>query len=233
MALPKIDLPIYEMKLPSTGEKVKYRPFTVKEEKILLTSQESNDVNQIVLSIKQIINNCLIGKDVDELAVFDVEYVLLILRSRSVDNIVKFSITDPDTDEKVDLELDLSKVKVEKDEKHTNKIQLSSEYYLYMRYPSIDEFLILLDEDTASSEKNYNVMISCMDKLVSNEEVFKFSDFTKEEITDFVDSLQTEHTKKIKDFFDTLPKIRHEIPYKNGKGVEKTFVVQGTQTFFI
>lgn len=233
MALPKIDLPIYEMKLPSTGEKVKYRPFTVKEEKILLTSQESNDVNQIVLSIKQIINNCLIGKNVDDLAVFDIEYILLTLRSRSVDNIVKFSITDPDTEEKVDIELDLSKVKIQKDESHTNKIKLSDEYFLYMRYPTIDEFLILLSDDKSSSEKNYDVMLSCMDKLVSKEDVYKFSDFTKEEVTEFVDSLQTEHTKKIKDFFDTLPKIRHEIPYKNKEGKNKTFVIQGTQTFFI
>lgn len=233
MALPKIDLPIYEMKLPSTGEKVKYRPFTVKEEKILLTSQESNDVNQIVLSIKQIINNCLIGKTVDELAVFDIEYILLTLRSRSVDNVVKFTITDPDTEEKVDIELDLSKVKIQKEDSHTNKIKLSDEYFLFMRYPTIDEFSILLGDEKSSSEKNYDVMLSCMDKLVSKEDVYKFSDFTKEEVTEFVDSLQTDHTKKIKDFFDTLPKIRHEIPYKNSEGKDKTFVIQGTQTFFI
>lgn len=233
MALPKIALPIYEMKLPSTGEKVKYRPFTVKEEKILLTSQESNDVSQIVLSIKQIINNCLIDKNVDELAVFDVEYILLTLRSRSVDNVVKFSITDPDTEEKIDIELDLSKVKVQKEENHTNKIKLSDEYFLYMRYPTIDEFSILLGDEKSSSEKNYDVMLSCMDKLVSKEDVYKFSDFSKEEVNEFVDSLQSDHTKKIKEFFDTLPKIRHEIPYKTKDGNDKTFVIQGTQTFFI
>ena len=233
MALPKIDLPIYELKLPSTGEKVKYRPFTVKEEKILLISQESNDINQIALSIKQIINNCLIGKNVDELAVFDVEYVLLTLRSRSVDNIVKFTIDDPDTEEKIEMELDISKVKVQKDDLHTNKIKLSEEYFLYMRYPSIDEFIMLLSEGKSNSDKNFDIMTSCMDKLVSKEDVYKFSDFTKEEVTEFVDSLQTEHTRKIKDFFDTLPKIRHEIPYKTKDGKDKTFVIQGTQTFFI
>jgi hypothetical protein len=233
MALPKIDLPIYELKLPSTGEKVKYRPFTVKEEKILLTSQESNDVNQIVLSIKQIINNCLIGKNVDELAVFDIEYVLLTLRSRSVDNLVKFTITDPDTEESIEVEMDISKVKIQKDENHTNKIKVSDDYFLYMRYPTIDEFTILLSDDVSSVDKNYDVMISCMDKLVSKDDVYKFADFTKEEVTEFVDSLQSDHTKKIKEFFDTLPKIRHEIPYKTKDGIDKTFVIQGTQTFFI
>jgi hypothetical protein len=233
MALPKIELPIYELKLPSTGEKVKYRPFTVKEEKILLTSQESNDVNQIVLSIKQIINNCLIGKNVDELAVFDIEYVLLTLRSRSVDNLVKFTITDPDTEESIEVEMDISKVKIQKDENHTNKIKVSDDYFLYMRYPTIDEFTILLSDDVSSVDKNYDVMISCMDKLVSKDDVYKFADFTKEEVTEFVDSLQSDHTKKIKEFFDTLPKIRHEIPYKTKDGKDKTFVIQGTQTFFI
>jgi hypothetical protein len=233
MALPKIELPIYELQLPSTGEKVKYRPFTVKEEKILLTSQESNDVNQIVLSIKQIINNCLIGKNVDELAVFDIEYVLLTLRSRSVDNLVKFTITDPDTEESIEVEMDISKVKIQKDENHTNKIKVSDDYFLYMRYPTIDEFTILLSDDVSSVDKNYDVMISCMDKLVSKDDVYKFADFTKEEVTEFVDSLQSDHTKKIKEFFDTLPKIRHEIPYKTKDGKDKTFVIQGTQTFFI
>jgi hypothetical protein len=233
MALPKISLPIYELVLPSTGEKVKYRPFTLKEEKILLTAQETKEGEQIILSIKQIINNCLINKDVDSLAVFDIEYILITLRSKSIDNMVKFKIKDPDTEEDVEVELDLSKVKVEKNKNHTNKIKISDEYFLFMRYPNIDEFMQLIDKEKSASERNYRIMLSCMEKLVSKDEVFKFSDFDVSEIEEFVDSLQSEHVKGIKEFFDTLPKVRHEIEYKNKKGDKKKFIIQGTETFFI
>lgn len=233
MALPKIDLPIYEMKLPSTGEKVKYRPFTVKEEKILLTAQESEDTNQIMLSIKQIINNCLLDKEVDKLAVFDIEYLLITLRSKSVDNKVNFEITDPDTEEKIKLELDLGLVKVEKDPNHTNKIKISNEYTLFLKYPTLDNFSSVIFKETQTAEESYDIMISCLDKLASQDEVFNFKDFSKDEVTDFVDSLHSDTVKQIRGFFDTLPKVRHEIPYTNSKGDNKVFVIQGAESFFI
>lgn len=233
MSLPKIDLPLYELELPSTGERVKYRPFTVKEEKILLTAQESEDSNQILLSIKQIINNCLVGKDVDSLAVFDIEYLLITLRSKSVDNKVEFEITDPDTEEKVKLELDLGMVKVERDENHNNKIKISDEYTLFLKYPTIDNFSTLILKEEQTTEDSYDVMLSCIDKLASEEEVYNFKDFSKDEINDFVESLHSDTVKQIKKFFDTLPKVRHEIPYKNSKGNDKTFIIQGTESFFI
>ncbi len=233
MPLPKINLPIYEIKLPSTGEKVKFRPFTMKEEKILLTAQETKESEQVLLSIKQVLNNCLINKSVDDLAVFDVEYLLITLRTKSVDNIVKFKMNDPDDEQEVELELNLADVKVQKDENHTNKIKISDEYFLYMRYPTLDEFSELISGDKGDVEKNYNIMLSCMDKLASKEEVYNFKDFETKEIEDFVDSLQTEHMRGIKNFFDTLPKVRHEIKYTNKSGKEKVFVIQGTETFFM
>jgi hypothetical protein len=233
MALPKIDLPIYELELPSTGKKVKYRPFTVKEEKILLTAQESKDADQILISVKQVINNCLIDYDIDTLALFDLEYLLINIRSKSIDNIIKFEITEPESEDKIQLELDISKVKIEKDPKHTNKIKLNDTYTLFLKYPNVDEFFGFLVNEKVGSEKNLEIMLSCMDKLVSEDEVYNFKDFTKKEIDDFVESLHADNIRKLKEFFDTIPKIRHEIPYKNKKGENKTFVIQGTQTFFI
>lgn len=233
MALPKIDLPLYQCELPSTGKKVKYRPFTVKEEKILLTAQESKESSQIIMAIKQVLNNCLQDTDISKLSVFDIEYMLIQLRSRSVDNMTEFEITDPETEEKVKLELNLADVKVNRVEGHTNKIKISDEYTLFLRYPSIDQFETLMDKEEQSAEDSYNVMISCLDRLASNEDVYKFSDFPKKEVDEFVDSLHADTIKAIKTFFDTMPRVRHEIPYTNSKGTKKTFVLEGTQTFFI
>ena len=233
MPLPKIDMPIYEEKLPSNGKKIKYRPFTVKEEKILLTAQESEDPAQIITSVKQIVNNCLIDYDIDDLALFDLEYVLISIRAKSISNKIKFKVEDPDTNEEVELELDLDHVKIEKDKEHSNKIQITDAYTLFLKYPSIDDFFEMINDEKPSTEKNFELMISCMDKLASEEEVHNFKDFTKKEIDDFVDSLHTDVVKKLRQFFDTIPKLRHEIQYKNKNGEDKTFVIQGTQTFFI
>ena len=233
MALPKIDLPIYELKLPSNDKKVKFRPFTVKEEKILLISQETKDPEQIINAVKQVVNNCLIDYDIQDLALFDLEYLLISIRAKSIDNLVKFKIQDPDTEDEIQLELDLNKVKVEKDENHTNRIQLNDTYTLFLKYPSVDIFFDFLAQEKPSAEKNLEIMISCMDKLASEDSVYNFKDFTKKEVDEFVESLHTDSVKKLKEFFDTIPKIRHEIPYKNKNGETKTFVIQGTQTFFI
>ena len=233
MGLPKIDKPVFELVLPSTGKKIKYTPFTVKEEKILLIAQESKDVEQSILSMKQIVNNCLVDIKVEDLSMFDMEYVLLLLRSKSVDNTVAFTIKDPDTEERVELTFDLDEVEVSVDERHTKEIRLDDTYVLYMRYPTIDEFLMMIKGGVNDSDTSFDIMISCMDKLVSEEEVFKFSDFTSEEIEAFMDSLEADVIKKMKFFFDSMPKMRHTIKYNDKTGKEKTFVVEGTETFFI
>ena len=233
MPLPKIDLPLYELILPSTGTKINYRPFTVKEEKILLTAQQSKDSDQIVTAIKQIINNCVVDCDIDKLALFDLEYLIINIRSKSVDNSVEFEIEDPDTNEKIKLELNLEDVKIHRDENHTNKIQLDDTYTLFLKYPSIDLFSTILKEENITQEKSFEILISCIDKLASEDEVYNFKDFTKKQVDDFVESLQSDIIKKIKLFFDTMPKVRHEIPYNNSKGDEKIFTIQGTQSFFM
>jgi hypothetical protein len=233
MALPKIDLPIYELELPSNGKKVKYRPFTVKEEKILLIAQESKDLKQSINAIKQIVNNCLVDDKIEDFAMFDLEYVLLLLRSKSVDNNVKFKIKDPETKEDVELELDLNEVKVAKFDDHTNKIAINEVYTLFLKYPNIEQFTSFFDKEEDNSLVIYNIMVACLDKLASEDESYKFSDFSKEDIDKFMDDLQGDVLKKIKQFFDTMPKLRHEMKYKNSNGNDKIFVLEGTQSFFI
>lgn len=233
MALPKIDLPLFELELPSTGEKIKYRPFTVKEEKILLVAQESKDPEQNILSVKQIVNNCLVDTDVETLAMFDLEYVLLMLRAKSVDNTISFGIKDPDTQESITLEIDINEVKVTRSEEHTNQIKVNDEYTLFLRYPTIKEFIQIASSDPKDPLTNYFIMVSCLDKIASENEVFLMGDYTPEEIDEFMENLQGDVVKKIRSFFETMPKLRHEMKYTNKEGKEQTFVIEGMRSFFI
>lgn len=233
MALPKIDLPIFELELPSTGEKIKYRPFTVKEEKILLVAQESKEAAQEIMATKQVVNNCLIDKDVSEIAMFDLEYILLVLRSKSVDNNISFAIKDPDTEETVKLEIDIENIKLIRQKDHTNQIKINDDYVLYLKYPTIDQFIQIIEMNPNDPLVNYFVMISCLDKLASEDEVHYFKDYVNEEIDQFMESLSGNVIKGIQDFFETTPKLRHEIKYKNKNNEEKTFVIEGMRSFFI
>lgn len=232
MALPKIDSALFEMELPSNSVKIKYRQFNVKEEKILLLAQETKDIEQVILAIKQVIGNCVQDYDVDKLATVDLEYLLLILRSKSVDNNVSFSIRDPDTKETVKLEIDINDVKIMRNELHSDMISVNEEYIIKMRYPTINEFLDLTRGGIKNSSTSYNIMVSCMEQLLSKDEVYNFSDFSKEEIDKFVDDLNSDVIAKLKKFFETMPKLRHEVKYKNNQGTEKTFVIEGIETFF-
>jgi hypothetical protein len=231
--LPKIDLPLFELVLPSTGKKIKYRPFTVKEEKILLVAQESNEPEQTILSVKQVINNCLVDIDVEKIAMFDLEYVILVLRSKSVDNNIRFAVKDPDTNESIELEIDLNDVKVTRSEEHTNKIKVNDDYTLFLRYPTIQEFIKIAGSDSKDPLTSYFIMVSCLDKIASESEVFKFSDYTDQEIDEFMEGLQGDVIKRIQKFFETMPRLRHEMKYKNKDGKEQTFVIEGMRSFFI
>lgn len=234
MQLPKIDLPIYEMILPSTGEKIKFRSFTVKEEKILLIAKESKDSDQNMLAIKQILNNCLIDKKVEDLSIFDIEYLLLMIRGKSVNNTAEFIIVDPETSEEVKLKMIIDNVTINRDPRHSNKIQLNDEYIMFMKYPNIEMFKAFFDSEKIKDPLvYYDVMVSCIDKIVSEENVYKFSDFSKEEIDNFMENLESDVIERIKVFFETMPKLRHEIKYTNKNGNEKTFVIEGTDSFFI
>jgi hypothetical protein len=227
MALPKIQQPLFELVLPSTGKKVKYRPFTVKEEKILLMAKESESTQQAILSIKQVLGNCLQDVDVDSLATFDVEYVLLNVRGKSVNNLVEFTVTDDETGEKVELNFDIDQVTIAKDPKHTNLIDVTDDIKIVLKYPTIDLATSVREADTLGIVK------SCLHQVVEGEDVYVISEFSDKEVSEFIESLSTPVLGKIKEFFDTMPKMKIEIPYTNSAGKKKTFVAKGTETFFI
>jgi hypothetical protein len=234
MGLPKIDLPLFETKLLSTGrKKVKYRPFTVKEEKILLIAQESDDIGQVILAIKQIIGNCCPDVDADELPMFDLEYLLLQIRGKSVNNVISFQITDPETEKPVMLELDIDEIEITKPEGHNPEIALSETSYLVMRYPKLDEVTQFLNPEQDQSRNIYDVMLSCIDTVVEGDTVYKLSDFSDEEVLEFIDSFPTETVEDIKKFFETVPVLRCEQTYTNADGEEKKVVLEGVETFFI
>lgn len=233
MSLPKIDLPLFEITIPSSGKKTTYRPFTVKEEKILLLAQETKELDQIILAIKQIIGNCVDGVNVNDLPMFDLEYIMINIRAKSVNNALKFTIVDEETKENVELNLDLNNITLKIDENHNKKIVVNDQYTLIMKYPSIDQ----LKELSGSNQNDaiLNMMISCIDLMMSNDgdKIYKFSEFSKKEITEFVESLSSKTIMDIRTFFETMPVLRVELPYTNKNGNKKTFVLEGLNSFFI
>lgn len=229
MGLPKIDIPLHTGKILSTEEEIKFRPFTVKEEKILLTAQESQDIGAIFNAIEQVLSNCIVGRTVNELTLFDVTYLLLQVRSASVSEQIEFKIRDPDTDEEVELSFDIGKVSLDKDEDHTNIININDEMTLAMRYPSFKEMSILKNGD---SDELFEILVSCMDKLIHGDVVYNFADFNNEEISEFVESLSKPNFESMKKFFQTIPVIRTEFEYVNKNGDEKKFVISGIEGFF-
>jgi len=233
MALPRISLPLYEITIPSTDKKVTYRPFTVKEEKILLLAKESKDIDQIILAITQIINNCVKDVDVSKLSTFDLEYLMFNIRARSVNDIIKFKVSDPDTNEDVELELNINSVTMVKNDQHNKIIKLNDDYNLVMRYPTVNELKVLSDTDSNDTSKIFDMMIGCIDFIASGDSITKMSECTPKEVVDFVEGLPTSAIKDIQTFFQTMPVMRVECPYVNRKGEHKSFVIQGIESFFI
>jgi hypothetical protein len=233
MGLPKIDLPIYELTLPSTGEILKYRPFTVKEEKVLLVAQEADDPMQELLAAKQVVNNCVIDKDISSLAMFDLEFIILNLRAKSVDNETKFGLKDPDTLETVELVMDLNTVSLQTSEEHSNKIKINEEFSLFLKYPTIDEYIKIRDRDPEDPLLNYFILTACLDKVASEDEVHEFRNYSAKEVDDFMENVSSDIVKGIQKFFETMPRLRHTLYYTNKDGTEKTFAVEGMNSFFI
>ena len=233
MGLPKIQLPLFETKLFSTGEVVKFRPFTVKEEKILLIAQESDDVDQTMLALKQIISNCVYGVDVDKLPMFELEYLMLQLRSKSVNNIITFNITDPDTNLPVEIELDIDSISLTVDPKHSKEVAINDDMFLMMRYPRLEEVSMFKNVEEGQTKTLFNIMISCIDSIVDGDSVSSVSDYTPDEIQEFVDSLPGSTIEELKTFFETIPVLRFESKYVNSNGDDKSLVLEGMETFFI
>ena len=239
MPLPKISTPTYELELPSTGKKIKYRPFLVKEEKILLMALESEDPKQISNGIVQILNDCIItrGVKVQNLATFDIEYLFLNVRSKSVGETVEVNITCPDDDETtVTMEIEIDSIKVQKNKNHKNIIKLDDTYSMKLKYPSFDQFIDTNFEvggEVSDVNQSLNMITSCIDMVYDKEESWSASDCSKKELTDFVDQLNSKQFKQIESFFTTMPKLSHTISVKNPEtGVESEVVLEGLASFF-
>ena len=236
MALPKLTTPTYELEIPSTDEKIKYRPFLVKEEKILMMAMESNKESDIVQAVKDIVNECTFNKvDMNVMPMFDVEYIFLNIRAKSVGEVSKLRLLCPD-DKKTyaDVELDLNNVKVQVGEDHTNKIDLGNGMGMIMQYPTINSF-----RDSGikniTAENMLDVIGTCILQIYEDEgkKVYDPKDQTKKEVTDFIEQLNTKQFKDVQKFFDTMPKLKHDIMIKNPKTKKENKVtLTGLNDFF-
>ena len=240
MALPKLNVPVYEAILPSTEKVIKYRPFLVKEEKILLTAMEAGDEAAMIPAVKQIINNCVEGNlDVDKLPTFDIEYLFLRLRAKSVGETVTLGLRPwgcPKNngelcENSTQVDIDLEEVKVIKNDKHSNKIMLDDKIGIKLSYPDMSKLGKLDKIDTP--ESGMEIVKDCIDMVFTEEETFDKSSFTDKEIDEFIDSLNTQQFTLIKDFFDTMPMLKHTVKYKcETCGEDKETTVQGLNSFF-
>lgn len=235
MTLPRINHPIFTHELISTGKKIKFRPFTVKEEKILLVAQLSGETNQINDAIIQVINGCVIDTDFDgdKLPIFDVEYLFLNLRSKSVNNIVDMTIVDYEDKNKYSFEVNLDELQIIKDPKHTKNIKLTDELGLIMKYPNFKHTMSLLDKKK-EIDPLIELISDCVEKVYEGEKLYVAgSEFTREEIIEFINDLPGPALKKIKSFFDTLPIVQYVIEYENSLGNQRRHVLRGLYDFFL
>ena len=236
MALPKLTTPTYELEIPSTDEKIKYRPFLVKEEKILMMAMESKLDADITQAVKDIVSECTFNKvDISNMPMFDVEYIFLQIRSKSVGEVSKLRLLCPD-DKKTyaDVELDLNEVKVQVGDDHTNKIELTKDMGMIMTYPTIDSFRDSGIRDINASNM-LEVISGCIMQIYEEEgkKVYDPKDQTKKELTDFIEQLSTKQFKDVQKFFETMPKLKHEITIKNPKTKKESKVtLTGLNDFF-
>jgi hypothetical protein len=238
MVLPKIATPTYELEVPSIKKNIKYRPFLVKEEKILIIAMESEDTKQIADAVKTVISNCILsrGVKVENLATFDIEYLFLNIRGKSVGESVDVLITCPDdgkTQVPVSINLDDIKVNVSKD--HSRDIKLDDNLTIRMKYPSLDEFIKSnFDSDlNISVDDTFDMICSCIEQVYNEEESWSASDCSKKELIDFLESLTTNQFKEVEKFFETMPKLSHTLKLKNpNTEVESEVVLEGLTSFF-
>jgi len=238
MPLPKIATPTYELELPSSGQPIKYRPFLVKEEKLLVLALESEDTKQITNAIKTVIKNCIETKNVkvETLPTFDIEYLFLNIRAKSIGEEIEVNIICPDDDETtVPVKIDVDDIKVEKNSEHDKKIKVDDSIMMEMKYPSLDQF-IKNNFDFAqqnSVDQSFDLIASCIDKIYTEEEVWAAPDLSKKELVDFLEQMNSFQFKQIEQFFETMPKLSHKINVKNpNTEVESEVVLEGLSSFF-
>jgi len=238
MPLPKIATPTYELELPSTGKSIKYRPFLVKEEKVLVIALESEDTKQITNAIKAVLKNCVLTKGikVETLPTFDIEFLFLNIRGKSVGEEIEVNIICPDDGEtNVPVFIDLDSIQVNKDDDHTNQIKLDDDLMMEMKYPSLEQFIknnFDFDEKNAM-DQSFDLIATCIDKIYNEDEVWATADCTKKEVKEFLESMNSSQFKEIEKFFETMPKLKHTIEVTNpNTKVTSEVVLEGLASFF-
>ena len=243
--LPKIDVPIYNVKLLSTGKNLRFRPFTVKEEKLFLMANESEELNNIIDTIKQILNNCILDEfNIDSLPIFDIEHLFLNIRARSISEVVNLKykcnndILDEETKEEkkcnhvVEIDLNILEIEPEKQKGHTNKIEITEKMGVIMKYPNFETLKKFEIENEADSI--IKITVNCIDYVYDSDSIYYAKDSTEEELIEFIESMQAKDLEKIKTFFDTMPKIKKDIDFKCNKcGHEEKIELEGIQNFFV
>ena len=239
--LPKISTPQYELVLPSTGKTIKYRPFLVKEEKILILALESQSTKEITNAIKQVLKDCISTKGikVEELPTFDIEYIFLNVRGKSVGESLDLIITCGDDGEtEVPVTVFIDQIQVEKDPEHSTDIHLDAELVLRMKYPSLDQFIktnfdFSADQSSSNIERSLEIIASCIDVVFTSDESWSAADCSKKELTDWIETLDSNQFKKVEKFFDTMPRLSHTVKVTNPKTkVESEVTLEGLTSFF-
>ena len=238
MPLPTIVTPTYELELPSTGKKVKYRPFLVKEEKLLVLALETEETKDISTAIKTVLKNCIQtrGIKVENLPTFDIEFLFLNIRGKSVGEEVEVNLIAPDDGEtQVPVTISIDDIKIQKTKGHTNKVKLDETLVMEMKYPSLDQFIKSNFDFTeeVNMDQSFDLIASCIDKIYNEEEVWSTADCTKKEVKDFLEQMNSMQFKEIEKFFETMPKLSHNVTFTNPKTkVESTVLLEGLSSFF-
>ena len=239
MPLPKIATPTYELELPSTGQSIKYRPFLVKEEKVLVIALESEDNKQITNAIKAVLKSCILtkGVKVESLPTFDIEYLFLNIRGKSVGEELEVNVICPDDGETtVPVVINLDEIEVQKDENHSNKIKIDDSIMMELKYPSLDQFIKNNFDfnDKNAMDQSFELIASCIDKVYTEDEVWATADCTKKEVKEFLESMNSQQFKEIEAFFESMPKLSHTINVTNpNTKVESEVTLEGLASFFV
>jgi|TARA_B100001964_G_C14180882_1_gene576186 hypothetical protein len=238
MPLPKIVTPTYELELPSTKQTIEYRPFLVKEEKLLVLALESESTKQITTSIKTVLKSCIKTKGikVEQLPTFDIEFLFLNIRGKSVGEETELNITAPDDGEtSIPVTIAIDDIKVQENEEHTKQIKLDDSLMMEMKYPSLDQFIknnFDFNRDN-TMEQSFDLIASCVDKIYTSEEVWSSADCTKKEVVDFLEQMNSPQFKKVEKFFETMPKLSHTFKVRNPvTEVESDVTLEGLSSFF-
>lgn len=238
MPLPTLSVPTYDVALPSTGKKIKYRPFLVKEEKVLLLAMESEDAKEIETAVKQTLNNCIQtrGVKVESLASFDLEYLFLRIRAVSAGEEIKMKVTCQDDGEtQVTVDISIDDIQVFKPEGHDRKIMLTDDVGIVMKYPGFKQFvnITLLNDNLDSTDDVFELVADCVDQIFEKEEVWDASDMKRSEVVSFLEGMTQNQFELVQTFFETMPSLKHEFKVINPKTeVESTYTLEGLQSFF-